>query len=214
MLITNQTTDDYWFGPLHLQGGVGQTLTVDDTSETSLYLTDDSVADAINGLYASGRIDVSGAASTFPRSMDCPAILYGDGAPEGSVFAAEASVYLRRDGNEPNSALVYVKSTDCEVNTGWLAHGLWHNVDDPDEPAFQNSWANAGGGLAPLRFRRTLDGSVEIQGSVTGGAPGTVIFTLPEEFRPDFELHQPGSDDTGAFMVIVVKANGDVQGGF
>ena len=36
-----------------LAAGVGQTLTVDDTSATSLYLTDDGVADAINTLYAS-----------------------------------------------------------------------------------------------------------------------------------------------------------------
>lgn len=51
MLVTNQTTQDYWFGPLHLLGGIGQQLTVDDTTATSLYLTDDSVADAINNLY-------------------------------------------------------------------------------------------------------------------------------------------------------------------
>lgn len=46
MLVTNQTTQDYWFGPLHLLAGVGQQLTVDDTSATSLYLADDAVADA------------------------------------------------------------------------------------------------------------------------------------------------------------------------
>jgi hypothetical protein len=57
VLVTNQTTQDYWFGPLHLMGGVGQQLTVDDTSATSLYLTDDTVADAINNLYVSGKIE-------------------------------------------------------------------------------------------------------------------------------------------------------------
>lgn len=31
MLVTNQTTQDYWFAPLHLAAGVGQQLTVDDT---------------------------------------------------------------------------------------------------------------------------------------------------------------------------------------
>jgi hypothetical protein len=55
MLVTNQTTQDYWFGPLHLAGGVGQTLTVDDTTATSLYLSNDDVADAINFLYAQGE---------------------------------------------------------------------------------------------------------------------------------------------------------------
>jgi hypothetical protein len=83
MLVTNQTTQDYWFGPLHLLGGVGQQLTVDDTSDTSLYLTDDTVADAINNLYASGKITVSSAAAPFPRPTGMPETLNGDGSPEG-----------------------------------------------------------------------------------------------------------------------------------
>jgi hypothetical protein len=83
MLVTNTTTNDYWFGPLHLPGGVGQSLTVDDTSETSLYLTDDSVADAINNLSASGKITVSSAASPFPRPTGMPSVMHGDGSPEG-----------------------------------------------------------------------------------------------------------------------------------
>lgn len=63
MLVTNQTAQDYWFGPLHLAAGSGQTLTVDDTSATSLYLTDDAVADAIDNLYVAGKITVSSAAA-------------------------------------------------------------------------------------------------------------------------------------------------------
>lgn len=77
MLVTNQTTQDYWFGPLHLLGGVNQQLTVDDTSETSLYLTDDSVADAINNLYASGKITVSSAAAPFRVRLGCRACCMG-----------------------------------------------------------------------------------------------------------------------------------------
>ncbi|MGH2883085.1 MAG: hypothetical protein ACRDPA_10385, partial [Solirubrobacteraceae bacterium] len=61
MIVTNQTAQDYWFGPLHLLGGVGQQLTVDDTTATSLYLADDAVADALNNLYVAGKITVSSA---------------------------------------------------------------------------------------------------------------------------------------------------------
>ena len=32
MLVTNQTTQDYWFGPLHLPARVDETLTVDGGS--------------------------------------------------------------------------------------------------------------------------------------------------------------------------------------
>jgi hypothetical protein len=118
MLLTNQTTQDYWFGPLHLAGGIGQTLTVDDTSDTSLYLTDEDVANAINSLSAAGRIVVSGASSAFPISLESPSFLFGDGSPEATIYAGQGSVYLRRDSLDPNAG-VFFKTTGCELNTGW-----------------------------------------------------------------------------------------------
>lgn len=119
MLVTNQTTQDYWFGPLHLPAGVGQTLTVDDTSETSLYLTDDTVADALNNLYLSGNITVSGAASPFPRPTGMPQVLHGDGSPEGLHYAPQGSVFMRRDGGD--TWHLYVKTTAVTASTGWVA---------------------------------------------------------------------------------------------
>jgi len=119
VLVTNQTTQDYWFGPLHLAAGVGEQLTVDDTTETSLYLTDDAVADAINNLYASGYITVSSAASPFPRPTGMPQVLHGDGSPEGLTYAPQGSLFLRRDGGD--AWHLYVKTTAVTVNTGWFA---------------------------------------------------------------------------------------------
>jgi hypothetical protein len=119
MLVTNQTTQDYWFGPLHLLGGIGQQLTVDDTTATSLYLTDDTVADAINNLYAAGKITVGTAAAPFPRPTGMPHVTHGDGSPEGIVYAPQGSLYLRRDGSD--ACHLYVKSTAVTVSTGWLA---------------------------------------------------------------------------------------------
>src|SRR5262249_47362043 len=110
----------YWFGPLHLPAGVGQQITVDDTSATSLYLTNDSVADAINNLYASGKITVSSAADPFPRPTGTPTLLHGDGSPEGLIFAPQGSTYMRRDGTQTNGGVLYVKTTGVTVNTGWL----------------------------------------------------------------------------------------------
>jgi hypothetical protein len=117
MLVTNQTTSDYWFGPLHLPAGVGQTLTVDDTSATSLYLISDSVADAINNLVAAGKITVSSAAAPFPRFVGTPDVIHGDGSPEGLIYAGPGSVYLRRD--KPS---MWQKSTGIHVNTGWVVN--------------------------------------------------------------------------------------------
>jgi hypothetical protein len=116
MTVTNQTNQDYWFGPLHLGGGVGTNIPVDDTTATSLYLTDDSVADAINTLYNAGKITVSGAAAPFPRPTGVPQLLHGDGAPEGLVYAPQGSLYMRRDGTGTNN--LYTKTTGVTLNTG------------------------------------------------------------------------------------------------
>jgi hypothetical protein len=122
LLVTNQTNQDYWFGPLHLAGGVGQTLTVDDTSATSLYLTDDVVADALNNLYNAGKITVSSAAAPFPRPTGSPEVVHGSGSPEGSVFASQGSLYLRRDTTGGANAL-YTKTTGVTFSTGWDSIG-------------------------------------------------------------------------------------------
>jgi hypothetical protein len=104
---------------LHLPAGFNETLTVDDTTETSLYLTDGTVADAINNLYASGNVLVSDAATPFPRPTGMPQVLHGDGSPEGLHFAPQGSLFMRRDGGD--AWHLYVKTTAVTVNTGWVA---------------------------------------------------------------------------------------------
>lgn len=117
MLLTNNTVADYWFGPLRLPAGIGQTLTVDDSAATSLYLTDDAVADSINTLYQSGKIGVSSVTTgiVFPRATGTPQVLHGDGSPEGLLYAGQGSMYLRRD-----KVSVFQKSTGVNLNTGWV----------------------------------------------------------------------------------------------
>ncbi len=120
MLVTNQTSSDIYFGPLHLGAGVGTTLTVDDTSDTSLYLTNDTVADALNNAYNADKITVSSAAQPFPRPTGTPEVLHGDGDPEGLVFAPQGSVYMRRDGVVSNGGGLYIKTTGVTLSTGWV----------------------------------------------------------------------------------------------
>jgi hypothetical protein len=119
MIITNQTSVDYWFGPMHLPSGSGSTLNLDDTSDTSLYLTDDHVADMVNTLYQASPplILVTSAATPFPRPTGTPDVLHGTGSPQGLVYAPQGSLYLRRDNPAANS--LYVKTTGVTYNTGW-----------------------------------------------------------------------------------------------
>ncbi len=121
MIITNQTSVDYWFGPMHLPAGSGQTLDLDDTSDTALYLIDDNVADQVNTLYQASPplILVTSAAAPFPRPTGTPDVLHGSGSPEGLVYAPQGSLYLRRD--DPAATSPYVKTTGVTLNTGWVS---------------------------------------------------------------------------------------------
>lgn len=186
MLVTNQTTVDYWFGPLHLQAGVGQTLTVDDTSATSLYLTNDSVADAINNLYDSGKITVSAAADPFPRPTGTPTLLHGDGSPEGLVFAPQGSIYMRRDGSLTNGGTIYVKLTGLTINTGWydLSHALGIATVSPTGTvaAYVAATAPAGWLLcdgSPVS-RTTYSTLFGVVGTAYGAGDGSTTFNLPD----------------------------------
>jgi len=183
MLITNLTSQDYWFGPLHLPAGNGQTLTVDDTSSTSLYLTDDAVADAINTLYAASpaKITVSGAAAPFPRATGVPELLHGDGSPEGIVYAGQGSLYMRRDNT--GGAQLYQKSTGIHLNTGWIAlagavvttpTGALHMYGGATAPT---GWLLCDGSAVSRATYADLFGAV---GTTFGAGDGSTTFNVPD----------------------------------
>ncbi len=119
MIITNQTNNTYLFGPYQLAGGIGTaTVTIDTTTNASLYLTNDAFADVVNALYTSGSITVTNQPSVFPRVTGVPQLLHGDGNPEGSVFATQGSAFMRRDASSANNSL-YAKTTGPSLSTGW-----------------------------------------------------------------------------------------------
>jgi hypothetical protein len=120
VIITNLTNVAYSFGPMYL--GPFGTLELDDTSETSLYLLDDEVADAVNTLWWSSNIYVDSAADPFPRPTRNPLLLNGTGSPEGLVYAPQGSAYMRRDSVAVVTGL-YTKTTGVTLNTGWASIG-------------------------------------------------------------------------------------------
>ena len=84
-------------------------------------------------------------------------------------------------------------------------HGRWIYVGTypgdpgttPDSPPFQNGWANdvTDPAAVPLRFRGVVGGGMEIEGVVSGGVAGTVVFTLPSTFVRATSIWLVGSNE-------------------
>lgn len=51
-------------------------------------------------------------------------------------------------------------------------------------PTLLNSWTNFGGVHATAGYMKDTTGAIWVKGLVTGGATGTVVFTLPAGYRP------------------------------
>ncbi len=80
-----------------------------------------------------------------------------------------------------------------------------------DSPPFENGWDNVGGTATPARFRWRLDGNLDLELAVGGGDLGTVIFTLPDGWRPDYDARLTAVDDTGTVAIIEVLTDGSVS---
>lgn len=92
----------------------------------------------------------------------------------------------------------------------------WHYVGEAGEPAFQNSWDNAGGGEVSMAFRIREGGAVDLEGVVDGSAATlTTMFTLPAGYRPSNKT--PGSvvyvnDGTAARLFVAATGAVSIEG--
>ena len=78
-------------------------------------------------------------------------------------------------------------------------------------PTLLNSWVNFGAGYGPVKYWKGPDNMVHIGGLIKNGvtSEGTVIFTLPSGFRPEFkEIFTIAQDNTVGR--IDVNDNGNV----
>ena len=117
--------------------------------------------------------------------------------------------------NYTDASVTTAKLADASVTATKLAADLsarveaWHEVGIGGEPAFQNSWVNAGGTQETAAFYKDPFGRVHLKGAVMNGTVSTTIFTLQTGYRPaarqDF-----GVDANAAYGAIVVSANGNV----
>lgn len=102
----------------------------------------------------------------------------------------------------------------CAVNTGSFCvteTGLCWNM------------GNAGGGLAPVSFRKDSNGFVHLEGAFTnfnpegacGGSETRPVFYLPQGFHPGGGTHRFAVADCSGYKssLIVIAANGQVSSG-
>lgn len=103
---------------------------------------------------------------------------------------------VQRPGEERNFTEIFQRLEDIErfPPGRWIYVGTYPTDADttPDSPPFENGWTNVGGGSRRLRFRRNSDWSLDIAGTVTGGASGTVVTTLNPLYRISEDEEAPG----------------------
>ena len=108
------------------------------------------------------------------------------------------------------------KNVEPGVHANWAQYWRIH------VPLFQNGWDNQGGTKELFSYRLSVgppnvcdrndnsiidysDHQVEIQGSVSGGLLGTVIFQLPPSHTPIRDKHKSVIDDVGGSVPMTVK---------
>lgn len=94
----------------------------------------------------------------------------------------------------------------------------WHDVGTTNDfgVTFQNSWANVGGGAVPAGFYKDPFGTVHLRGNIDTGSTGTVAFTLPVGYRPEYNTvkivynNNGGPGPGGANVYVTVTTTGTV----
>lgn len=106
---------------------------------------------------------------------------------------------------------VWDQINEIEEATGEGASEDWVEIGESNNPAFQNSWVNFGDPHDTAAYYKDNWGIVHLKGVVKDGTAtaGTVIFTLPEEYRPYKTLVFVAISNS-AIAEINVQNDGDV----
>lgn len=137
------------------------------------------------------RMKNVGAMAVFSatQGVNCIVTIANNGLePIDSVTFAGVGGMIQLNGNtyqvEPieNSNSFYILTAGAYVNSS--AFGAFTTGGTATQVAFSGAWTNAGGALRTCGYKKDADGTVQLFGSVQGGATGTAVFTLPVGFRP------------------------------
>jgi hypothetical protein len=114
-------------------------------------------------------------------------------APSPFRTAAERKASAIRTRHRPVDAVLVVPAQ-------WLSASL------------QNSWVNYGAGNATMQYMKGADEIVHVRGVIKDGTglAGTLLFTLPEGYRPPLKEVHMGNFE-GSMQPVDVEADGEVR---
>jgi len=124
-----------------------------------------------------------GAASRLAGLDGLDGLVMSDGANSGFVFGDRTSGTQYGMWNRASGTL---RLNSSEAGDLWVISPTTGVVTSPAGTAvtFANSWANFGAPYAAAKYKKYLDGTVQLRGVVKTGAASTVATTLPAGFRP------------------------------
>ena len=85
-----------------------------------------------------------------------------------------------------------------------LTHNAWVSVT-----TFLGTWVNYGGQTQTVRYRKTPDGMVEIEGVLTGGSDGA-LFTLPPDYYSASYQRFAAISSNNTLASIIINTSGTV----
>lgn len=109
-------------------------------------------------------------------------------------------------------------------NIDILGEGLV-DLEDPDplqwsDVVLLNNWVRFSSQFAPPQYTQTIDGFVLLRGVISTGTAtaGTILFTLPAGFRPEYHVMLSTVSDTGSSRVdvettgnVVIQSGGNTS---
>ena len=141
--------------------------------------------------------DWDGTLPTVPTSLEDADRLLAGLTP---LFSATSSPTVDTDAITDETSLAVAVEKQAYTDQLMQDFDSWHIVGADNEPAFSNSWDNAGGTTPiPLKIKKHSDGSVEIIGKIDSGTVGTNVMSLDNGYFIPNALQQFSIVANGVF---------------
>lgn len=165
------------------------TGSANDFMKTGLYYSHnmDDLPDGLNMYQKYGYLQVN----THPDDANFALQIY---IPHNTDI-----MFMRRKTNYGWQKWVQFTPSNSSTNPKWT------------DAALKSGWRNTTD-YGDVQFSKSVDGTVYFRGTARGGntTQETVIFTLPEGYRPEKQLYLTALNNSYGIAIIAVRPNGDV----